>query len=109
MRVAETKCREEGVWPGTQRKVLPLLGALLVWSFCSPMAVAGQGDAAAGKAVFMNQCAVCHGEDASGKTPVAKSLNVSIPDYRSEKVHNLSDEDIKKAITQGMGNMPTVG
>lgn len=62
-----------------------------------------------GRAVFENKCAVCHGEDASGKTEMAKSLHVMIPDYRSAEVQNLTDDDIKRVVTQGKGSMPPVG
>lgn len=51
---------------------------------------------------------MCHGPDASGKTPMAQSLKVTIPDYRSETVHNLTDADIRKTITEGQGTMPPV-
>lgn len=73
------------------------------------MFAAGEGDAAAGRVVFMSQCAVCHGEDATGKTPLAQSLNVIIPDFRSELVHSLSDAGLRKVITEGKGSMPPVG
>jgi mono/diheme cytochrome c family protein len=86
-----------------QRLSLPVV----LLSFCCA-AAAGQGNPEAGKTVFMNQCAVCHGEDASGKSAVAKSLSVNIPDYRSEEVHRLTDADIQKVIKIGKGNMPPV-
>jgi mono/diheme cytochrome c family protein len=70
---------------------------------------AGQGDATAGKAVFMNQCSICHGVDASGRTPVAKSLGAIIPDFRSMQVQSLTDPDIRRVITEGKGSMPPVG
>lgn len=69
---------------------------------------AQEGGVSAGKTVFMNQCSICHGADGSGKTPMAQSLNVTIPDYRSETVQSLTDEDIKKVITEGKGTMPPV-
>ncbi len=76
----------------------------------SPCTLAGsQGNAPAGKAVFMDQCSICHGVDASGKTPMAKSLGVTIPDYRSKQVQSLTDPDIRRVITEGKGSMPPVG
>jgi len=69
----------------------------------------GQGDATSGQAVFMNQCSICHGADASGRTPMAKSLGVTIPDYRSKQVQTLTDQEIRKVITEGKGSMPPVG
>lgn len=84
--------------------VIPLLAG-----FALPgMLGAQQADVAAGKTVFIEHCSLCHGEDASGKTPMAQSLNVTIPDYRSETVHNLTDADIKSVIMEGKGTMPPV-
>src|SRR5690242_3713106 len=83
---------------------------ILLGLLAFPCALAGsQGNATAGKAVFMDQCAICHGADASGRTPVAKSLGVMIPDYRSKQVHTLTDQEIRKVITEGKGSMPPVG
>jgi mono/diheme cytochrome c family protein len=83
---------------------------ILLGLLAFPCTLAGsQGNATAGKAVFMNQCSVCHGADASGRTPVAKSLGVAIPDYRSKQVQSLSDPDIRRVITEGKGSMPPVG
>ena len=64
---------------------------------------------AAGKVVFMDQCSVCHGADASGKTDMAKSLGVTIPDFRSSLVQSLTDADIRRVITEGKGTMPPLG
>lgn len=61
-----------------------------------------------GRAVFDSKCAVCHGEDASGKTEMAKSLHAAIPDYRSAEVQNLTDNDIKDVVTRGKGSMAPV-
>ena len=75
-----------------------------------PCALAGSlGNVTAGKAVYMDQCSICHGEDASGKTAVAKSLGATIPDYRSKQVQSLTDPDIRRVITEGKGSMPPVG
>lgn len=75
-----------------------------------PCALAGsQGDVAAGKVVFMDQCSVCHGADASGKTAVAESLGISVADFRSKQVQSLTDPDIQRVISEGKGVMPPVG
>jgi len=81
-----------------------------LWLLFPPRSSLAQmpGDVSAGRTLFENKCAVCHGEDTSGKTEIAKSLHVTIPDYRSAAVQNLSDEDIKSVVTQGRGSMPPV-
>ena len=60
-------------------------------------AAAAKGDAAAGKDVFTKRCAMCHGPEASGDTPMAKALGATIPDYRSKTVQDLKDDEIKEA------------
>lgn len=40
---------------------------------------------------------------------MAKSLGVMIPDYRSKQVHTITDQEIRKVITEGKGSMPPVG
>jgi mono/diheme cytochrome c family protein len=69
-------------------------------------AAAAKGDAAAGKIVFTNRCAMCHGPDASGNTPMAKALGATIPDYRSKTVQDMKDADLKKQIVEGKDKMP---
>jgi mono/diheme cytochrome c family protein len=84
--------------------------AILLALLAFPSVLAwGQGDEAAGKGLFMNQCSVCHGADASGKTAMAKSLGATIPDFRSKQVQSLTDQDIRRVITKGKGIMPPLG
>ena len=72
----------------------------------APGALAGNsGNAAQGKATFQERCAVCHGADASGHTPIAKALG-TIPDYRSNTVQSLTDAQIRGVIADGKGKMP---
>lgn len=94
-------------WPNLEMKHPFTLALLAV--FALPWTLnAQEGDVTAGKTVFMEHCSLCHGANASGKTPMAQSLNVTIPDYRSETIHNLTDADIRKVITEGKGTMPPV-
>ena len=60
------------------------------------------------KKTYGYDCAMCHGKDASGDTPVAKALKVSIPPLASKEVQALSDAEIQKAITDGKGKMKPV-
>ena len=75
-------------------------------AFAGSGAAAAKGDAAAGKVVFTNRCAMCHGPDASGNTPMAKALGATIPDYRSKTVQDMKDADLKKQIVDGKDKMP---
>ncbi len=75
-------------------------------AFAGKGAAAAKGDAAAGKTIFTNRCAMCHGPDASGNTPMAKALGATIPDYRSKTVQDMKDADLKKQIVEGKDKMP---
>jgi len=54
--------------------------------------------------LFKLNCAICHGADGSGNTPMGKKLNVK--DLRSEEVQKLSDAELTKIIAKGKGKMP---
>lgn len=74
--------------------------------FLEPAARAGDGQAnTIGKAEFKKDCAVCHGVDGSGNTPVGKSLKVA--DLRSAEIQKKSDAELRKVIEEGKDNMPS--
>jgi len=54
--------------------------------------------------IFRAKCAVCHGVNGAGHTPNGKKLRV--PDLRSEKVQNESDNELLDVISNGKGEMP---
>jgi mono/diheme cytochrome c family protein len=64
---------------------------------------AGRPDDSPGKKVFGANCVACHGEDGSG-TPTGLSLMA--PDLRSDQVQKLTDDDLKKQVSEGKNNMP---
>lgn len=67
--------------------------------FCLLCTAAGwaQGDA---KAIFLDKCSVCHGEDGAGKTAKGKKLKVK--DIR-ETSKTESEADMIKIATDGKG------
>lgn len=65
---------------------------------------ASGGTAGDGAATFKAKCAMCHGADGSGSTPVGKSLK--IPDLRSTAVQGQSDSQLAATIADGKGKMP---
>ena len=60
-------------------------------------------DAAAGAAIYSSKCKTCHGADGTGNPGMAKALKVEFKPLAS-----LSDDDIKKATTAGVGKMKPV-
>jgi len=55
-------------------------------------------------ATFKAKCAMCHGPDGSGKTPMGEKL--SIHDLRSPDVQKLSDAELTQIVTKGKNKMP---
>jgi mono/diheme cytochrome c family protein len=69
-----------------KRSMIALLGLLLV----SPAAIAGAGDIAQGRALYLEHCASCHGLNADGQGPVAPALSTPPTNLRllSERYGN---------------------
>lgn len=63
------------------------------------------GDAAAGKAVYTKSCQSCHGPDGTPKEAIAKSLKVEMLHLGDPAVQKLSDDELKKIVTDGKGKM----
>jgi mono/diheme cytochrome c family protein len=65
-------------------------------------------DSAAGKAVYDKACKSCHAADGAGNPAVAKMMKVDMKDLKSADVQGMSDDDLKKVITDGKGKMKPV-
>ena len=77
--------------------------ALLLISVCS-LALAA-GDAAAGKAVYEKACKSCHGADGTANPAIAKMMKVDMKHLGASDVQAHSDDDMKKAVVDGVGKM----
>ena len=66
--------------------------------------IAGSMDAGA---LFKTKCAMCHGADGTGQTPMGEKLGIK--SYKSPDIQKQSDADIKNAIINGKGKMPAFG
>ncbi len=60
-----------------------------------------------GASLFKTKCAMCHGPDGTGKTPMGQKLNIR--DLRSAEVQKQSDSDLAHVIGQGKARMPAFG
>ncbi|MFY9804563.1 MAG: cytochrome c [Candidatus Acidiferrales bacterium] len=85
-----------------------LVTGLAVLGVAITLHSAPAGDATAGKDIFTKKCKTCHGADGDGNPGMAKILNVTFTPLSSEEVQKMSDDDIKKIITDGKGKMKPV-
>src|SRR5580700_3489434 len=65
-------------------------------------------DATAGKAAYDKSCKSCHGPDGTPNPAVAKMMKVDMKNLKSADVQATSDDDLTKAITNGIGKMKPV-
>jgi mono/diheme cytochrome c family protein len=54
--------------------------------------------------LYKSHCAMCHGADGTGNTPMGKRLNLK--DLASAEVQHMTDADFKQIIENGKGKMP---
>jgi len=81
--------------------------AVFVFSFVLACVHPAAFAANEGAATFKAKCAMCHGQDATGNTPMGKSLKIR--DLTSPDVQKQSDADILATITKGKNKMPEYG
>jgi mono/diheme cytochrome c family protein len=60
-----------------------------------------------GADAFKTKCAVCHGADGSGNTPMGQKMKVR--DLRSPEVQKQTDDEFTAIITNGKPPMPAYG
>jgi cytochrome c6 len=68
-------------------------------ALCSTSAAAD--DAAA---TYKAKCAMCHGADGKGDTPVGKKMGIR--DFTSPEVQKMSDDELIAVTTKGKNKMP---
>jgi mono/diheme cytochrome c family protein len=57
-----------------------------------------------GAAIFKSKCAVCHGPDGKGQTPVGKALKAR--NLGSAEVQKQADAALSKTVAEGKEKMP---
>jgi cytochrome c6 len=78
-----------------------LMAALILMLALAGFAAA---DDAAGKNIFTSNCAICHGPNGDGNSPIGKTLNV--PDFRSAQAQKMTEAEVKAIVTSGKNKMP---
>ena len=84
--------------------IAPVLVALAMLTSASIATVDAASADEAGETTFKSSCAMCHGADGSGNTPVGKSMQ--IPDLHSAQVQSQSDAQLAEVISDGKNSMP---
>jgi mono/diheme cytochrome c family protein len=84
--------------------IAPVLAGLAMLTSASIATVDAASADEAEETTFKSSCAMCHGADGSGNTPVGKSMR--IPDLHSTEVQNQSDAQLGEVISNGKNSMP---
>ncbi len=86
---------------------LGLIGlALMVGLLIAPRVFAG-GPAEDGAGIYKAKCAMCHGPDGSGNTPVGKKMQLR--DLCSAEVQKETDSQLAETVAKGKKGMPPYG
>ena len=72
--------------------------AVLCLMVVQPVSAQSGGD------LFKQKCAMCHGPDGKGQTPMGK--NLQLRDLGSAAVQGQSDAQLKDIVLKGKGKMP---
>jgi cytochrome c6 len=81
------------------KMLLPVLGFAMLTATCSL--------AESGADTFKGKCAMCHGADGKGETPMGKHFGLK--DLGSAEVQKQSDAELTAIITKGKEKMPEYG
>jgi len=81
------------------------IGLLVMTTAIFVSAASAQGkEGAEGKTLFQSHCAMCHGPDGAGNTPVGKTMHIM--DLRSPAVQKNTDAELTSFIENGKNKMP---
>lgn len=80
----------------------PLRASLIAAALLMPTLARADGDVAAGKKVFQQNCVLCHGNAGKGDGQAAGSLNPKPKDFTDQKAMAKITSEIRlKAVTEG--------
>ncbi len=68
---------------------------------------AGTAQAQAAADLYKSKCAMCHGPDGSGATPMGKKLGIH--DFRLPEAQKMTEAQLIEIITKGKEKMPAYG
>ena len=76
-----------------------VVGAVVLFMLITTDSFAGR-DAAAGKAIYDTNCALCHGLD--GMSPVAEAANMPVPNFAEGDRIDEPFEDLFESVCEGL-------
>ncbi len=85
-----------------RKTILALMLSLLI----APGIFAG-GPGDEGASIYKAKCAMCHGPDGSGNTPMGKKMQLR--DLRSGEVQKGTDSQLAETVAKGKKGMPPYG
>lgn len=96
-----------------RRNVLILAGTIvIVILFISmlrvPATAMAGADPQAGKVVYDKKCKICHAVAGEGNPKMAKVLKTEFKHLGSAEVQDKKDDEMKKAIVDGVGKMKAI-
>ena|SRR5579885_3211441 len=72
--------------------------------FMSLMVSSSRADQASTEQLYKSKCAMCHGADGKGQTPVGQKLGAH--DFASPEVKKETDGDLTQIVEKGKNKMP---
>jgi mono/diheme cytochrome c family protein len=84
-----------------------LARGLLVAALAAGLALGSTPAAADAAATYKAKCALCHGADGKGETPVGKKMGAH--DFASPEVQKQTDAELSAIIAKGKNKMPGYG
>lgn len=85
-------------------RIIMTVLALACWSLNTGLAA----DAKAGQAIYDKSCKSCHGADGAPNPAIAKMMKADMKDLKSAEVQAMSNDELKKIISDGKGKMKPV-
>jgi mono/diheme cytochrome c family protein len=89
---------EEDYMTATSKQLLLTAGIFLATALMSLPAFGAAAEA------YKAKCAMCHGVDGKGDTPVGKKMGIH--DFASSEAQSTSDADLATIIAKGKNKMP---
>ncbi len=83
-----------------------ILTVLIMTAISSTVALAAA--VKVGQPLYDQACKSCHGADGTPNATLAKMMKVEIGDLKSPEVQGMSNDALKKVITDGKGKMKPV-